>query len=70
MMDSEWRVKHEECINTTNKDVVVFMMITLQLFVTAGRGKGAQAQMAGTFASIVFSPTPPGHDQDDDGHTK
>jgi uncharacterized protein (TIGR03118 family) len=44
---------------------------TNQLFVTAGPGKGAQAQLAGTFASIVFNPTPyPGHDQDDDGHTK
>jgi len=44
---------------------------TNQLFVTAGPGKGAQAQLAGTFASIVFNPNPhPGHDQDDDGHTK
>jgi uncharacterized protein (TIGR03118 family) len=31
---------------------------TNQLFVTAGPGNGAQAQFAGTFASIVFNPTP------------
>jgi uncharacterized protein (TIGR03118 family) len=31
---------------------------TNELFVTAGPGKGAQAQFAGTFASIVFNPTP------------
>jgi len=46
---------------------------TNQLFVAAGPGKGAQAQLAGTFASIVFNPTPyPGHDQDkdDEGPTK
>jgi uncharacterized protein (TIGR03118 family) len=29
-----------------------------QLFVTAGPGNGAQAQLAGTFASIVYNPTP------------
>jgi uncharacterized protein (TIGR03118 family) len=44
---------------------------TNQLFVAAGPGKGAQAQLAGTFASIVFNPTPYSvHDQDDEGHTK
>jgi len=32
---------------------------TNELFVAAGPGKGAQAQLAGTFASIVFSPLPP-----------
>jgi hypothetical protein len=40
-----------------------------ELFVTVGPGNGAQAQLAGTFASIVFSPIP-GHgfgDGDDDG---
>lgn len=47
---------------------------TNQLFVTAGPGKGAQAQLAGTFASIVFNPIP-GHDDDhdhdqDDGGSK
>lgn len=47
---------------------------TNQLFVTAGPGKGAQAQLAGTFASIVFNPIP-GHDHDhdhdqDDGGSK
>ena len=45
---------------------------TNQLFVTAGPGKGAQAQLAGTFASIVFNPTPypyPPH-KDDEGDTK
>jgi uncharacterized protein (TIGR03118 family) len=31
---------------------------TNELFVTAGPGKGANAQLAGTFASIVFNPTP------------
>ena len=30
---------------------------TNELFVTAGPGLGAQAQLAGTFASIIFSPT-------------
>jgi uncharacterized protein (TIGR03118 family) len=34
-----------------------------ELFVTVGPGNGAQSEMAGTFASIVFDPT---HDQDDD----
>ncbi len=44
---------------------------TNQLFVTAGPGKGAQAQLAGTFASIVFNPNAhPDHDQDNDGHSK
>jgi uncharacterized protein (TIGR03118 family) len=45
---------------------------TNQLFVTAGPGNGAQAQFAGTFASIVFNPIP-GHDHDhdhDDGGSK
>jgi uncharacterized protein (TIGR03118 family) len=38
-----------------------------ELFVTAGPGKGAQAQMAGTFASIVFNPNADhGHDHDHD----
>jgi uncharacterized protein (TIGR03118 family) len=44
---------------------------TNQLFVTAGPGKGAQAQLAGTFASIVFNPTPSpdhGQDPDNEGH--
>jgi uncharacterized protein (TIGR03118 family) len=42
---------------------------TNQLFVTAGPGKGAQAQLAGTFASIVFNPTPsPGPNHNDEGH--
>lgn len=37
---------------------------TNQLFVTAGPGAGAQAQFAGTFASIVFNPhSPHGGDQ-------
>jgi uncharacterized protein (TIGR03118 family) len=31
---------------------------TNTLFVTAGPGKGTQAQLAGTFASIVFNPPP------------
>jgi uncharacterized protein (TIGR03118 family) len=31
---------------------------TNELFVTAGPGKGAQAQLAGTFASIVYNPPP------------
>jgi uncharacterized protein (TIGR03118 family) len=31
-----------------------------ELFVTAGPGKGAQAQLAGTFASITYNP-PPAH---------
>jgi uncharacterized protein (TIGR03118 family) len=31
---------------------------TNTLFVTAGPGKGTQAQLAGTFASIVYNPTP------------
>jgi uncharacterized protein (TIGR03118 family) len=43
--------------------------LTNQLFVTAGPGKGAQAQFAGTFASIVFNPTP-AHDHDHDGDSK
>jgi uncharacterized protein (TIGR03118 family) len=32
---------------------------TNQLFAAAGPGKGTQAQLAGTFASIVFNPPPP-----------
>lgn len=39
---------------------------TNQLFITAGPGNGAQAQFAGTFASIVFNPIPV-HDHDGDG---
>jgi hypothetical protein len=31
---------------------------TNELFVTAGPGKGAQAQLAGTFASITYVPPP------------
>jgi len=39
-----------------------------ELFVTVGPGNGAQAQLAGTFASIVFNPMPPhDHDHDHDG---
>ncbi|MGA9669079.1 MAG: TIGR03118 family protein, partial [Terracidiphilus sp.] len=41
---------------------------TNQLFAAAGPGKGTQAQLAGTFASIVFNPIPPpDHDHDNDG---
>jgi uncharacterized protein (TIGR03118 family) len=40
---------------------------TNQLFVTAGPGKGAQAQFAGTFASIVFNST---HGYGDEGPQK
>jgi uncharacterized protein (TIGR03118 family) len=36
---------------------------TNELFVTVGPGNGAQSEMAGTFASVVFDPT---HDGDDD----
>jgi len=35
-----------------------------ELFVTVGPGNGAQSEMAGTFASIVF------HDRDDKGGAK
>jgi uncharacterized protein (TIGR03118 family) len=38
-----------------------------ELFVTVGPGNGAQSQMAGTFASILFNPT---HDHDDEGGPK
>jgi len=45
---------------------------TNELFVTVAPGNGAQSEMAGTFASIVFNPTPgyfnsaPGYDDEDD----
>jgi uncharacterized protein (TIGR03118 family) len=35
---------------------------TNELFVTVGPGNGAQSEMSGTFASIVFSPRPQGGD--------
>lgn len=35
-----------------------------ELFVTVGPGNGAQSEMAGTFASIVFDPTPVAAEQD------
>jgi uncharacterized protein (TIGR03118 family) len=40
---------------------------TNELFVTVGPGNGAQSEMAGTFASIVFDPD---HDHDNDGGQK
>ncbi len=43
---------------------------TNQLFVTVAPGNGAQSEMSGTFASIVFNPIPGhdhDHDHDDDG---
>jgi uncharacterized protein (TIGR03118 family) len=40
---------------------------TNELFVTVGPGNGAQSEMAGTFASIVFDPD---HDHDNDGGSK
>ena len=42
-----------------------------ELFVTVGPGNGAQSEMAGTFASIVFDPDQDhDFDHDDDGHLK
>jgi uncharacterized protein (TIGR03118 family) len=42
-----------------------------ELFVTVGPGNGAQSEMAGTFASIVFKPTRDHDgDHDDDGSLK
>jgi uncharacterized protein (TIGR03118 family) len=40
---------------------------TNELFVTVGPGNGAQSEMSGTFASIVFDPT---HGHDDEGGQK
>ncbi|MGA7793620.1 MAG: TIGR03118 family protein [Candidatus Acidiferrales bacterium] len=39
-----------------------------ELFVTVAPGNGAQSEMAGTFASIVFKPHHDHHDHDDDDH--